>query len=164
MRWRKVVSAALALMVFIFGLVSCGRTDDKKISVYDVKNVIFESHYSGLTQLGSAQVTNYYAMQSEWISESLVYVDGADSSCDEVAVFRLSDQDYAKNVIAAVEQRINSEMAVFGNSLESEYKKLQERVLMQKDDLIVLVVMSDSVEISNRLNKKLGFSDISIDR
>ncbi len=162
---QKALRIVLSWLVVVsmFSLISCRESSDSEhISIADVKSAVFESDFDEMVELGKNQLANYYSYEEEWFTEFSVYIADSESRCDEVAIFRLADNKYLKSAVASIEQRINSQSAATNAQNSSEFLKLSRRVLLQKDDVIVMVVSEQGEEIAKRLREKFGFKDIKI--
>lgn len=161
----RIVSAVLALLCIVL-LVSCKDEDSGvrsgPVSIGEVKTAVFKSDFPEMVELGNSQLSNYYTLETEWVTEFSVYVADSENVCDEVAIFRLADADYTMNVVSAIENRVNSQISMLNNQNKAEFNKLSARVLLQKEDIIVLVISPLGNEIAERLENDYGFEEIVV--
>lgn len=159
----RAFSVVLALMGIVL-LVSCGDPDSASgnMSINEVKTVVFKSDFPEMVELGKSQLSNYYTFEEEWLEEFSVYIADSETASDEVGIFRLTSDDYTKDVVAAIEQRVNTQISMFNKQNEVEISKLGSRVLLQKGDIIVLVISQFGEDIADRLEEDYGFSEIVI--
>ena len=156
----RILLLVLAI-VSALSVVSCQKEDETTpVSIENVKTIVFESQFPEMVELGKNQLSNYYTYEEVWFKEFSVYIADSESSCDEVAIFQLTNREYQKNVVAAVEQRVNSQFAATNTQNPTEAMKLSKRVLVQKDDIVVMVISEHGEEILKRLKKTYGFKEI----
>ena len=159
----KVIRTVLVMVAVlcVAALSACNVNDGSvSVSIDNVKSVVFETEFPEMVELGKNQLSNYYILDETWIKDFSVYIADSEILCDEVAVFRLAESQYFNSVVAAVEQRVKVQFNVSNSQNRVESEKLTNRVLLQKDDIIVMVISEQSKEISERLQKKYGFKEI----
>ena len=159
----KVIRTVLLLLA-VMGILSVSacnvKNDEKPVSIDSIKSVVFETEFPEMVELGKNQLSNYYSFDEAWIKDFSVYIADSEILCDEVAIFYLADPEYLNNVVAAVEQRANSQFSASNAQNQVESAKITNRILLQKDNMIVMVISAQSKEISKRLQKKYGFKEI----
>ena len=158
----RILLLALAI-VGTLSMASCRKADDNApVSIENVKTSVFKSQFPEMVELGKNQLSNYYTYEEIWFKEFSVYIADTESLCDEVAIFRLSDGEYLKSVVAAIEQRVNSQFSITNAQNSAETMKLSNRILLQKDDIVVMVISEHVKEIADRLKQEYGFLPLQI--
>ena len=164
MRKTTRVFSIFCAVLCIALLASCNNSDlsSGEMSINEVKSVVFKSDFPEMVELGKSQLSNYYNFEEKWLDEFSVYIADSETSSDEVGIFRIASKDYVKDVVAAVEQRVNTQISMLNNQNEVELQKLSDRILLQRDDIIVMVISGEGKDISKRLIDDDGFSTVVV--
>ena len=164
MRKTTRVFSIFCAVLCIALLASCNNSDlsSGEMSINEVKSVVFKSDFPEMVELGKSQLSNYYNFEEKWLDEFSVYIADSETSSDEVGIFRIASKDYVKDVVAAVEQRVNTQISMLNNQNEVELQKLSDRILLQRDDIIVMVISGEGKDISKRLIDDYGFSTVVV--
>lgn len=151
----RALSIVLAA-VLVLTLCSCS-SDEKRNTPYSITMDILElcSDDIEMIALSSKQTATYFGVDIKYLNNFTVYVSSADDRYDTVAVFAY-DSDEARTAIAnAVAGHVkNSETTAMAVN-DTEYKKIQNRILMETKDKLIFVVSDNSSEIEKML-KKMG--------
>ncbi len=110
--------------------------------------------------LSSDQLSNYYGFAGESLQDFCVYISDSEELSNEIAVFLPKDSDARLRVLDGINQRINKVAATFRNLSATEYKKIQSRLIMELDSMVILAVTNDS-ELSYNILKEMGAQQIN---
>lgn len=110
-------------------------------SAEDVAQVLLDAIAArNMVQIDPRNTTNYYGVDMQYVSDSVIYVSAVSSYADEVAVFKLADGSDGRNVLTAVNERVASRERAFRELSPSEYDKLANAVSINNSGFVILAV------------------------
>ncbi len=163
-RLRRLLAAGLALLCALL-LGGCGRGADAsaELSCAALSARLQEEAGGQIvwTPLTGDQLSNYYGFSGEILRDFSVVVSDSDSLSDEIAVFDPKSPDDRLALLDGVNRHLTETAAGFRALNETEYKKLQNRLILELDGRIVLVV-SDNVAQLYTVLKNLGAQEVNV--
>lgn len=142
--------------VLVFSLCSCS-SKEKHNNPYSIATEILE-HCSDdieMIALTSKQTSTYFGIDIKYLSDFSVYVSSKDDRYDTVAVFSYNNKEARTAIADAVAGHVkNSETTAMAVN-DTEFKKIQNRILMETKDKLIFVISDNSSEIEKML-KKMG--------
>lgn len=95
-----------------------------------------------MTKVEGALAENYYQLDSA-ITEYAIYLCGNGETAEEVAVFKVSDKKNLSLAQDAIDKRLEDQRFRYESYIPTEMVKLNDPVIVTKDDTIVLVLADD---------------------
>ena len=139
-----IVIAVLIHMGFGNPALSKEQTDVSISTDTIVDRIISELDYSGISRVSSDNISRYYDIDEELISEATVYISDNSDSCFEVSCFKLNDEaDYSK-VESKIKSHINSQSANLQRLNPKESKKLGDTKIEYCSPYVLVVVADNS--------------------
>lgn len=146
---KKAISI-ISLFVLLFTICGCSAQktyDLNEISV-DIINV---TEFSELKEISGTTLTSYFGFQDSDVLRFSVKVSASGESADTVACFELNDQADQEKVVSGISTYLTGRATSFKATMESEYNKVQSRLLMQVDNVIILVICGDYTPVAQYL-------------
>lgn len=160
-----VAVAVIVIAVLIhmgFGKLHIGKekTDSSISTDSIVDTIINELDYSGISRVSSDNISRYYDLDEELISEATVYISDSADSCFEVSCFKLNTEDDYSKVESKIKSHINSQSSNLQRFNPKESQKLGD-TRIEYCDPYVLVVVADNSEsaVTSFKNLITGKSD-----
>ncbi len=97
-----------------------------------------------LKPLSGTALNSYFEFQDTEVNRFSVFVSASASSADTVAAFEARDDKQQNAVISGISGYLSKLSSSFKNTMDSEYQKIQNRVLVQIDQTVLLVICSDT--------------------
>ena len=141
---KRILSIVLAL-VAIFCFASCKGEQTKNPAVKDVANAISEStEFGELVALNDDNIaTRYYGIDLEAIEEYEVLVCGTGAAADEIAVFKMKEQDDVEDMREVVVERQEELYDRFVDYVPEEAPKINNAVISSKGKYVYFIVCAD---------------------
>ncbi len=141
---KRIVSLVLAV-VAIFCLASCKGEEAKSPAVKDVVTAISEStEFAELVALNDDNIaTRYYGIDLEAIEEYEVLVCGTGARTDEIAVFKMKEQDDVEDMREVVLERKQELYDRFVDYIPEEAPKVNNAVISSKGKYVYFIVCDD---------------------
>ena len=141
---KRIVSLALAV-VAVFCLASCKGEEAKTPAVKDVVTTISESgKFAELVALNDDNIaTRYYGIDLEAIEEYEVLVCGTGAAPDEIAVFKMKEQDDVEDMRDVVLERKEELYDRFVDYLPDEAPKVNNAVISSTGKYVYFIVCED---------------------
>lgn len=157
----SVIIIAVLIHMGFGNLPESKKKADTSISTDSiVDNIISELDYSGISRVSSDNISRYYDLDEDLISEATVYISDSADSCFEVSCFKLNEgADYSK-IEAKIKSHINSQSTTLQKLNPKESQKLGD-TRIEYCDPYVLVVVADNSEsaVTSFKNLITGKSD-----
>ncbi len=154
----KSIVAVLCLAALLFSFCSC-----KEETEYDLneisQNILEVSEFSSLEELSGTSLFSYFGFQDTAVKRFNVKVSATGKSADTIACFEVNDDAGYETVVAGISQYLNSRSASFETTLENEYTKIQSRLLVRVDNIIILVICNNYPQVTKYLTE-LGATEV----
>ena len=132
----------MVLMVLLSALLLTGCQSDKPAGIEEISTqlneVVLED--SETVSLSDDQLLNYFSFGTDVLSDYRVSLRESESGFQMVAVFAPKNQDNRKTVLEGINKAIAVTASTYKALNQGEYQKIQNRLLYEKDDLLILVV------------------------
>lgn len=154
---KKIVSVFLAVLI-IFSLSGCMGANHKspeEITSY----LTSELDMQGLTEVSGETLSHYFGFTKNSVSEFSFLVTEDDVAQDMVAAFKYSSSDAKKLIIDGIGNYFSKNADVLKDNMTVEYIKVQSRILYEYNDIIILVVCSNTEAAKTALNQ-LGANEL----
>ena len=151
---RFIIIALCFAMLVVAG---CGGKSEPTLDVAAFASSALEKADFGdeLMAVPAQMLSDYYTLPKGKVSESAVYVSGTGATASELAVFKCSDANAAKDVKAAVETRISEQIASYANYRPDEKFRLEKALLVTKGSYVVFAVSNDNEAVEKLLDSSM---------
>lgn len=147
----KVISLISLLLVLCL-LCSCSKPVEQTPSEL-VDQIQSQNNFTELSSLSGDKLSSYFQFRDTDIKRFSALISVTGESADTVAAFELADQSQYDTVITGITQYLTNLASFFRSTMESEYKKIQNRVLVEMDQIILLVVCADYTAVETQLTE-----------
>ena len=139
--FKKTVSLIISLLlIFTF----CGCSNTKTYNSAELsKEILNKTAFSELKELSGSSLSSYFVFKDGDIKRFNVRVSATGESADTVACFEVVDENQRSTVISGISKYLNKLSTSFKATMESEYLKVQNRVLVEIEDIVILVICND---------------------
>ena len=147
--------------VFLIILSACSYGE--KHTPYSISQKILElcSDNVEMTSLTAEQTAAHYGIPTANLHDFCVYICAADDQYDTVAVFSYSDKKERAVFTQAIADSLKTNETTVKAVNDSEYKKIQNRLIAELEDKLILVISDNVTEIEAML-KELGASNYTL--
>lgn len=149
---RRIVSVLLAVLVLL-SFASCNRAALSPAEI--TESIKTNHHFSSLSELSGDKLSAYFQFNDSDVKRFSVYISNATESSDVIAAFEFRDDTEKSKIMNGVSLFLNNKAEVYKNNFETEYQKIQNRIFMQVDSIIVVVICEDYRQVETEL-KDLG--------
>lgn len=155
---KKIVIAITLLSALL--LTACGKNEEAvqaDATVSTVSEQQAEASAADITAAVMAEIEipsamektidkigAYYDIDTSTVAEMSVFICGSGAYPDELAVFKFNDEQSAKTGAELVQKRLDSQIALYTDYTPAEMYKLNEAVLMLKDNWVIFAACSDN--------------------
>ncbi len=142
----KIMKKAITL-VFILAvsaaLAACGNGSSKEINAQALSEELMEKveFVDELSPVKSEMVPKLYGIDN--VLESYVYI-GSGATAEEVAVFKFSDEQAAKDGLSKIQDYLSARKDSFANYIPGEVARLDNAVIKQNGEYLALCVSEGS--------------------
>lgn len=145
----KAVSLISILLVLLL-LCSCQKSAAQNPADL-VGQIKSQSTFTELSALSGDKLSSYFQFRDTDVKRFSALISVSGESADTIAAFEVTDKGQYDVVITGITQYLTNLSSSFRNTMEGEYKKVQNRVLVEMDQVIILVICSDSAAIEKHL-------------
>lgn len=154
---KKVISI-ISLFVLLFTFCSCSVS--KKYDLNEIsEDIVNSTEFSSLKELSGTMLTSYFGFQDLDVKRFNVKVSATGESADTVACFEVNEKEAQDKVISGISNYLTGRTTSFKATMEGEYNKIQSRLLVQVDNVIILVICGDYAPVAEYLDE-LGAKEV----
>ena len=106
--------------------------------------IMAEIDFSAPTSKTAENIGAFYDIDTASITDMSAFICGSGADPDEISVFRFTDESSAEAGTAAVQKRLDSQLALYKDYTPDQVYKLEEAVLIEKDSWVIFIVCSDN--------------------
>lgn len=117
-----------------------GEYDCHRIGTSVLESVSFNDT---LSRVNDTLIVSNYNVDPEKVCSATLYIGGG-ATAEEVAVFELADEDYAKDTVKLAKERVENKKNDFRDYMPAEMTKLESPVIIRRGKLVI-VCIADSV-------------------
>lgn len=145
-----VIIAVTAVTVAIllkmgYGMSSLEKDFKTDLSTDElVDSIISELNYTDISQVSSSNISKYYDINDDLISDATVYISNKSDSCFEISCFKLKENSVYPQVESAIKNHLSSRNANFQDLDPQESKKLSECKIEYCTPYVLVVVADNS--------------------
>ena len=160
----KTISIAISAMLMLTG---CGG-DGEAVEANATVSTAAEVTASGITsavmaeiEIPSAMEKNaenigaYYDIDTTTVMEMSVFICGSGAYPDELAVFEFNDEASAKAGAEAVQNRLDSQIAIYKDYTPAEIYKLEEAVIITNGNWVAFAACADNARAKEIIENML---------
>lgn len=157
---RKFASWILCGLL-VAGLTGCsGETEKvKDLPAADVASAVLKAgeYTEDLIEIPMDLMSNLkmYTLDTELVEDMALYASGSGGFTDEVAVFKMKDQDGVKAAQEAVDARIASQKTAFEDYQPQEMPKLENAKVLTKGNYVCFIAGDKAEEAATAFNDTL---------
>ena len=140
------LAVCLLLVGLIFVLAACQKAEIPTPTVL-TEQVMEAASVTGLEPLSGVALSSYFEFQDTHVNRFSVWVSASAASADTVAAFETRDEAEYKTVVSGVSGYLAKLSSSFKNTMDSEYQKIQSRVLVQMGDTVLLLICADPTSV-----------------
>ncbi|MGN0601893.1 MAG: DUF4358 domain-containing protein [Oscillospiraceae bacterium] len=165
MKVKEKICIALSLTILSCGmLASCGGKDNDSstdsantsvstaIETVDVTSVADKlksdiAYKDTLTELSADMIQKLFGLAADTdYKAGKVYVGSGGATAEEIACFEANDADGAAKIKTVLEERVESQKTAFENYQPQEMDKLNDPVLVVKDNCVFMCISDDNAK------------------
>ncbi len=117
--------------------------------------VMAEIEIPSAVEKNAENIGAFYDIDTSAIAEMSVFICGSGAYPDELAVFKFNDADSAKTGAEAVQKRLDDQIALYTDYTPDEMYKLNDAVLITKDNWVILAACSDNARAKEIIDSLL---------
>lgn len=95
-----------------------------------------------ISQVDAAMAAATYGIDEEKVQDCKVFLSSG-ATASEVAVFAMKDEDGVNELLELINERLEERKASFADYAPDEVPKLENAVILNKDNYVVFAVLSD---------------------
>lgn len=154
---KKIIGllVAVALVISFSGCASKNNYRSSEISK-EIQNI---ATFSEMKELSGTSLPTYFVFQDGNVKRYSVMVSATGESADTLACFEVNDKEQRATVISGISQYLTNLSTSFKSTMGQEYDKVEKRLLVEFESIIVLVICSDTTAVWEYLTK-LGAKEV----
>lgn len=142
------ICVALVILITLF----CGCKGNDSISPMDLTDHIYSKYnFSSLNSLSGSDLSSHFQFQDSDVKRFSVLISASADSADTIAAFEVTDEKQHALVVSGISGYITKLSTSFKNTITTEYTKIQNRIFVEIDNVILLVICSEPDEIEKML-------------
>ncbi len=142
---KKFLAVILAVLSVGFAFSGCAKEEIKTPATADVVSSVEKStSFDELVALTNENITRrYYGIDLEAIEEYTVKVCASGALADEIAVFKMREQDDVEDMLETVRERKQELYDSFVDYVPTEVDSIENAVIGSKGNYVYLIVCKD---------------------
>lgn len=149
----KKSAAVLLLFVLLLTAGGCGKKKESLSPASIVQQLQNNYRFSSMNSLSGDKLSSYFQFSNADVKRFDVRIDSTGNSADIIACFEYTSEENKHTIISGITEYLNNKSAIFKGTLQTEYEKLQTRVLMDLDNTITLVVCDRNEDVEKELTQ-----------
>jgi hypothetical protein len=145
---KKVICLLLVVVLFLSGCTVKNRYTTAELS----EEIFTLTTFSELKQLSGASLSTYFVFGDGDVKRFNVNVSATGESADTLACFEVNNAEQRSTAITGISNYLTNLSTAFKSTMEQEYKKVENRLLVEIDNIIILVICNDTAPVWNYLN------------
>jgi hypothetical protein len=143
MKKLKIAAIVAAMMILICG---CSEKTAEPTCADVTSAVMSQIEIPSAAEKTVENIGAYYGFDTSTITDMSVFICASGAYPDEIAVFRFTDGDAAKEGLYYVNRRILDQTETFEDYTPEEMYKLENPVIKQYGNYIIYCALSDNVK------------------
>lgn len=149
-------SAKLSLFCLLVSLVLllCGCGEKRTLTAGQICSEIRDSSADGIaySQLKGADLENYFSFVQNDLEDFSVLIDQNDEHLNLIAAF-LPKEGNREKILSGISQYLSASGASYRVLGETEFKKIQSRLIFEKDSYLILVILPSYEPVTRLLEE-----------
>lgn len=143
---KKILTLLLGMIMVV--MTACGGEKEIVFGISQAASDLLasEAFTDTLTKCDNDKVVALYGVDEAVLAEYEVYI-GTGATAEEIAIFRVKDNQDAAAVKSACETRIEDQKKACENYLPDEMPKLENPVVRTAGNYVVMVISGDNAKI-----------------
>lgn len=147
-------------LVAMLILLSCSCNSKKEYDVTELSEEILNlTSFSEMKSLSGTSLPSYFVFQDGDVKRFNVKVSANAESADTLACFEVVDQKQRSTTISGISSYLANQSNSFKSTIEKEYNKVQKRLLVELENIIILVVANNTTDVWDYLTE-LGAKEV----
>lgn len=145
---KKLLSVVLVVLSMAAMLCACGKTEGKTPATADVARAVKEStSFAELIELNNDNIgRRYYGIDLDSIEEYCVMVCSSGARADEIAVFKMKEQDDVEDMLEIIRERKQELYDSFVDYVPEEIGKIENATIGSNGNYVYLIVCDKRAE------------------
>ena len=157
---NSVKKIIIFLIVAVMILANCGCASKNNYTTAELSEEILKlTTFSEMKQLSGTSLPSYFVFQDGDVKRFNVMVSANAESADTLACFEVVDEKQRSTTVSGISSYLSNQSNCFKSTIEKEYNKVQNRLLAELDNIIILVVSSDTTAVWEYLTE-LGAKEV----
>ena len=152
---KKVIAFWLVAILFLAGC--SGKTQHSSVGLSE--DILNLTSFSEMKQLSGTDLSSYFVFGDSDVKRFSVRVSANGESADTLACFEVSNDEQRSTAITGISEYLTNLSKSFKTTMEKEYNKVENRLLVEVDDIIILVICSDTAPVWDYL-KELSAKEV----
>lgn len=154
--------AALLLLVLLLLGVTTGCSNRSEITPAGVTKDIMTYVDADIkwVSLKEEELNGYFGFSGEDLTAHSAYINDAEEKYDIVAAFEFKNTEALHSAVEKVSASLVAATQNFASVIDTEKEKIVNRLILSKDNILVVVVASNNINIKDMLTEK-GFSVVA---
>jgi len=153
----KKISAFIVSMLLILVISGCS-SENRYSSAQLSKDILNIASFSEMKELSAPSLPPNFVFQDSNVKRFSVMVSATDASADTLACFEVTDEQRA-TVISGISHYLTNLSNSFKSTMEQEYVKVEKRLLVELENIIILVICNDTTAVWDYLTE-LGAKEV----
>ncbi len=157
---RKSLALIICLALCVLAFCACSEKG-KYYSADEITERVMTYTDSKIdwVPLKADALSGYFGFSDADIKDYSAFISSSEAGYDIVAAFEFKNGEALKSSVARLNEKLDNTMDNFSAVKESESAKIRERIILSKDEMLVVIVCANSKSINDEL-KRMGFSEI----
>lgn len=158
MLYTKTKKFIALLLVVILILSGCSNKN-QYTSVELSENILKLTTFSEMKPLSATSLSTYFVFGDGIVTRFNVNVSATGESADTLACFEVNNDEQRSTAITGISEYLTNLSTSFKTTMEQEYKKVENRLLVELDNIIILVICNDTAPVWDYLSE-LGAKEV----
>ena len=154
---KKYISLLLSI-IMVFVISGCGAKGNYT-SAQLSEEILDLASFSEMKELSGTSLPSYFVFQDGNVKRFSVRVSATGESADTLACFEVNDKEQRATAISGISNYLTNLSTSFKSTMEQEYNKVEKRLLVELDNIIILVICNDTTAVWDYLND-LGAKEV----
>ncbi len=148
---KKNILYFLIVVFSLILLVGCSSNSGKKnLDITNTVNKIkTEINFPEMVEISKNDVSNYYDFNISDVEDIYLSINASGGFPDEIAIVKVYSSNSIKYIKESLEKRKQQLIKTFENYQPNEMYKLNQSVIVSKDNYIAFIVSSNSNQAKN---------------
>lgn len=141
-------------------LTGCSCSSKSNYNVTELSEEILSlTSFSEMKSLSGTSLPSYFIFQDGDVKRFNVMISASNESSDTLACFEVIDEKQRSLVVSGISGYLTNQSNSFKSTIEKEYNKVQNRLLVELGSIIILVVCNDTTPVWDYLTE-LGAKEV----